>query len=603
MNIYAEDNITITSTKAVNDKAVEAKTTADQAKAIADNTAQYFWFTDTGNDTGAHITEIPQDDFVADPSNGGSNLLARSNGIAVRDGTTELATFGASGATIGETTKTHLELDYHSIQGIDKNGNVYFYVSDLRDANGNYTATQKFKGDGVTTQFYTQLAPITSPTVTINGVTTTAYTIGSGIYNNRITFTTAPSDGAEIIITFTTSDADAKAFSLGQRRSGSTVGASSVAMGTTNEASGFASVAEGGNNKAKGDYSHAQGYLCEANGEASHAGGQYSVADGEDSFAHGDHTKTEYRAQTALGRYNDCEPNLAFMVGGGSSDNARKNLLGLEDSAFGGNLRLKGDVYVGCNDDSSGGTKLTAGGGSVTFYGTSSESASTVAKTVTVDNSFALATGVEVSVKFTNTNSASNPTLNVNGTGAIAMKRYGTTAPSTSSASSWMAGSVITFTYDGTYWMMHDWLNTVTGVKGNAESSYRTGSVNITSANLGINDYVTEQGTSGSWNYRKWSSGKVEAWYTGSMSFGATTKATNVYYADGTLAIPSGIFASAPTCIAVPKSASGGAINSAVFSLLMLGSSATSITTRAFRVSANTSSNWALNGTVYAWTD
>lgn len=388
---------------------------------IASNTNQYFWFNGTGTDTGAHITEVPQDEFT-DSTNpnyhSGGNLLARSNGIAVRDGMTELATFGATGATIGETTKTHLELDYHSIQGIDKNGYTYFYVSDLRDANGNYTATQKFTGDGVTTQFYTELSPITSPTVTINGVATTAYTIGSGIYNNQITFTTAPSDGAEIIITFTTTDADAKAFSLGQRRAGSTVGASSVAMGTTNEASGFASVSEGGNNKAKGDYSHAEGHLCEANGSHSHAGGEYSVADGEDSFAQGDHAKTQYKGQTAIGEYNNCQPNLAFMVGDGSSDNARKNLLGLESNAFGGNLRIKGDVYVGCNDDSTGGTKLGTGGGGVT------------------------------------------------------------------------------------------------GVKGNDESTYRTGNVNIAPSDLGEADFVVEQGVASGWTYRKWNSGIAEMWCT-----------------------------------------------------------------------------------------
>lgn len=67
---------------------------------IAGNTAQYFWFTETGTDTGAHITEIPQEQFLEDPENGGGNLLARSNGVAVRDGLTELAQFSADGVVI-----------------------------------------------------------------------------------------------------------------------------------------------------------------------------------------------------------------------------------------------------------------------------------------------------------------------------------------------------------------------------------------------------------------------------------------------------------------------------------------------------------------------
>lgn len=71
-------------------------------KKIADNTNQYFWHTEEGTDTGVHITEIPQEEFLADPEHGGGNLLARSNGVAVRDGLTELSKFTASGVYLGE---------------------------------------------------------------------------------------------------------------------------------------------------------------------------------------------------------------------------------------------------------------------------------------------------------------------------------------------------------------------------------------------------------------------------------------------------------------------------------------------------------------------
>ena len=54
---------------------------AESARMIAGNTNQYFWHTQEGTDTGAHITEIPQEEFLADPANGGGNLLARSNGM------------------------------------------------------------------------------------------------------------------------------------------------------------------------------------------------------------------------------------------------------------------------------------------------------------------------------------------------------------------------------------------------------------------------------------------------------------------------------------------------------------------------------------------
>ena len=76
------------------------KTVAEKAYKIAGNTDQFFWVTESGTDTGAHITEIPREDFLADPDNGGGNLLARSNGIAVRDGMSELATFSSEGLNV-----------------------------------------------------------------------------------------------------------------------------------------------------------------------------------------------------------------------------------------------------------------------------------------------------------------------------------------------------------------------------------------------------------------------------------------------------------------------------------------------------------------------
>lgn len=107
--------------------------------------------------------------------------------------------------------------------------------------------------------------------------------------------------------------------------------------------------------------------------------------------------------------------------------------------------------------------KVTAGGSThlvgSTLYGTCATAAATAAKVVTCADFTTLLTGVTIHVKFTYANGVANPTLNVNGTGAKNIYRYGTTAPSTSAASSWQAGAVVTFTYDGTYWIMNDWLN------------------------------------------------------------------------------------------------------------------------------------------------
>ena len=76
------------------------KTVAENAYRIAGNTDQFFWVTESGTDTGTHITEIPREDFLADPDNGGGNFLARTNGIAIRDGMAELATFSSEGLNV-----------------------------------------------------------------------------------------------------------------------------------------------------------------------------------------------------------------------------------------------------------------------------------------------------------------------------------------------------------------------------------------------------------------------------------------------------------------------------------------------------------------------
>lgn len=119
------------------------------------------------------------------------------------------------------------------------------------------------------------------------------------------------------------------------------------------------------------------------------------------------------------------------------------------------------------------------------LYGTTNTAAGTQAKVVSISN-FELVTGVTVAVKFTVTNTHATPQLNVNGTGAKSIKYRGGNLPS---AATLTANRVYQFVYDGTNWELIGDLDTntqtITGVKGNAESSYRTGQVNLTAANIG----------------------------------------------------------------------------------------------------------------------
>ena len=85
------------------------------------------------------------------------------------------------------------------------------------------------------------------------------------------------------------------------------------------------------------------------------------------------------------------------------------------------------------------------GTANITHFGSCSTAAATAAKVVSVPN-FVLATGAEVTVRFTVTNTAASPTLNVNNTGAKAIV-YRNTAIS---AGYLAANRVYKFVYDGT---------------------------------------------------------------------------------------------------------------------------------------------------------
>ena len=82
------------------------------------------------------------------------------------------------------------------------------------------------------------------------------------------------------------------------------------------------------------------------------------------------------------------------------------------------------------------------------YYGTCATAAATVAKVVTCSG-FVLETGATIAVKFTYYNTGASPTLNVNSTGDIAIKQYGSTAASTYM---WRSGEVVLFVYNGSYW-------------------------------------------------------------------------------------------------------------------------------------------------------
>lgn len=134
-------------------------------------------------------------------------------------------------------------------------------------------------------------------------------------------------------------------------------------------------------------------------------------------------------------------------------------------------------------------------------YGSCSTAAATAAKTVSCTG-FALVTGAEITVKFTVTNTAVNPTLNVNSTGAKSI--YYRNAAIT--ASYLAANRTYTFRYNGTQYELVGDLNTNTDTKVTVTAINVTASSNnnivrpllFAASNANINnEHISVEGTSG----------------------------------------------------------------------------------------------------------
>ena len=190
-------------------------------------------------------------------------------------------------------------------------------------------------------------------------------------------------------------------------------GDNSLANGNHAIAHGYSSHSEGDYTEATGYAGHAEGYHTLATGFAGHAEGDYTTAEGRGSHAEGFHTTASAPYMHSSGEYNidpasGIEPwnkNTTYFtgdrvsygiygaiavfeslqdnntnhtpisplywsliterdygvletVGNGTAENARSNARMLD---WDGNEYLAGDIYVNCNPDGTGGTKLTPG--------------------------------------------------------------------------------------------------------------------------------------------------------------------------------------------------------------------------------------------------
>ena len=95
-----------------------------------------------------------------------------------------------------------------------------------------------------------------------------------------------------------------------------------------------------------------------------------------------------------------------------------------------------------------------------TAYATCATAAATAAKVAyiqgeTSSSGFTLVTGVTVHVKFTNANTATSPTLSINGTTAKSINCSYSQLLGETDYNYWEVGEVVTLTYDGTAWQIN----------------------------------------------------------------------------------------------------------------------------------------------------
>lgn len=297
-------------------------------KNLRDDVTQYFWFESNSSSawgSGAHVTLYPESQFTDSTSPNymkGQNIIMNTDGFSIRNGAlpmmvldnnsldfnavdttnnryTTVATFGSTGATIGQIGETRVEIDFRSMQLIDKDDDTYFHLGDLLTADGliEYETIANGVDDMYRLPTYVQTPLDLSKTlVTVDGVPQT-WGIGSArpyIFIDLEDTTwiefpgNTPPQNSVIFIQYEPSQyVETKYLTYGSRAD-------------TQACGGFSSVF-----------------------------GEDCSAIGANSFAQGKGTKAVYTNAVAIGQYNYIDTNITqmFTIGNGTADNARSNAL------------------------------------------------------------------------------------------------------------------------------------------------------------------------------------------------------------------------------------------------------------------------------------
>lgn len=307
------NNAQTTANTAVSNAAA-AQSTANEAKSVADNTAQYFWFTSSGSDTGAHLSEKTQTQFISNPS--GSNLLARSNGIALRDGLTELATFSGNGVDIKQSGTSVANFGSTSARvGRQGANNVTITQESITMSDGSQTLYEVVNASSGAVKF-TQIynVTVTEDTAEFTDAIGLGRTVSSWV-NQGIILNYKRNGVAQTPVKYNSMPIDDQvgSYIFKASLSGSTVSIT---------------------------------WSCPIP-----SSDKLTLVSLELNF-----NTSQQVTESTLGAYAEKTQSGAFRVGKGTSTSAKANAMLVD---WNGNGRFSGDVVVGCNADSSGGLSLS----------------------------------------------------------------------------------------------------------------------------------------------------------------------------------------------------------------------------------------------------
>lgn len=302
----------------------EAQTTADGAQTIAtaalnaaQATEQYFWH----DSNGAHVTQVPKDDFILSPN--GSNALLTSTGLEIRDGAERvLASFGARGARVGTEGQQSFVISPDGAEVYDSEGATTFHVGANQVSVRKRMSTlnvplPQVVGETVTfvldppadydlgnLSFYVFVGANGGSTWTTNidYYDAPAYAGPGGNQGSWEVVVTDTDPTTTVVVTCLRKDATQQAdqdqcwiryWGYGP--------APTFEFGFENDVTGSGGFASGGNNTVTAAVAHAEGSFNTASGVAAHAEGAESTASALAAHAEGSHTEASAESAHAEG--------------------------------------------------------------------------------------------------------------------------------------------------------------------------------------------------------------------------------------------------------------------------------------------------------------